>query len=256
MGVLPGSGTGPSPSRSRGSGSGNANHAPLGRERSLGGFRGGDRGDPGDGGDGAGPEDFDGKRPRKSVMRKTVDYNSSFVGLVEQRVWQRGAMGSGSSGDGLGDLRRDRRALQPDVLYYPELLPPSGCRDNPANAITTRFVKTATNKVRCPVFTLAWTPEGRRLITGASSGEFTLWNGLTFNFETILQAHDSAVRTMRWSHNESWMVTGDHGGYVKYWQSNMNNVKMFQVISNKVIESFHFVTSVLLAWFLCSKSSI
>ncbi|KAH7955334.1 hypothetical protein HPB52_000369 [Rhipicephalus sanguineus] len=54
----------------------------------------------------------------------------------------------------------------------------------------------------------SWTPEGRRLITGASSGEFTLWNGLTFNFETILQ--------------------GDHSGYVKYWQSNMNNVKMFQ----------------------------
>lgn len=24
------------------------------------------------------------------------------------------------------------------------------------------------------------------------------------------------------------MVTGDHGGYVKYWQSNMNNVKMYQ----------------------------
>lgn len=34
---------------------------------------------------------------------------------------------------------------------------------------------------------LQWTPEGRRLVTGASSGEFTLWNGLTFNFETILQ---------------------------------------------------------------------
>lgn len=41
--------------------------------------------------------------------------------------------------------------------------------------------------MRCPIFTLAWTPEGRRLVTGASSGEFTLWNGLTFNFETILQ---------------------------------------------------------------------
>lgn len=118
---------------------------------------------------------------------------------------------------------------------------------------------------------MAWTPEGRRLVTGASSGEFTLWNGLTFNFETILQvmwgveggfagfcewccweavsklccrmlkwwlkveggcfglqAHDSPVRTMVWSHNDSWMVTGDHAGYVKYWQSNMNNVKMFQ----------------------------
>lgn len=116
--------------------------------------------------------------------------------------------------------------------------------------------------MRCPIFCMAWTPEGRRLVTGASSGEFTLWNGLTFNFETILQvsefdlipiyldspswknlflycfplfwlrlnkqAHDSPVRTMVWSHNESWMVTGDHAGYVKYWQSNMNNVKMFQ----------------------------
>lgn len=94
--------------------------------------------------------------------------------------------------------------------------------------------------MRCPVFTLAWTPEGRRLITGASSGEFTLWNGLTFNFETILQAHDSPVRAMVWSHNDQWMVTGDHGGYVKYWQSNMNNVKMFQVCrsiisNNKVL---------------------
>ena len=24
------------------------------------------------------------------------------------------------------------------------------------------------------------------------------------------------------------MLSGDHGGYIKYWQSNMNNVKMFQ----------------------------
>lgn len=66
-------------------------------------------------------------------------------------------------------------------------MPPSSYLENSSNAVTTRFVKTATNKMRCPIFTLAWTPEGRRLVTGASSGEFTLWNGLTFNFETILQ---------------------------------------------------------------------
>ncbi|XP_043799551.1 uncharacterized protein LOC122718522 [Apis laboriosa] len=159
-------------------------------------------------------DEFDGKRLRKSVMRKTVDYNSAIIKSLENRVWQRDY--------------RDRRALQPDVMYYPDLLPPPSYVDNPINAVTTRFVKTATNKMRCPIFCMAWTPEGRRLVTGASSGEFTLWNGLTFNFETILQAHDSPVRTMVWSHNESWMVTGDHAGYVKYWQSNMNNVKMFQ----------------------------
>ncbi|GLH01550.1 Protein will die slowly [Gryllus bimaculatus] len=162
-----------------------------------------------------GPDsEFDGKRLRKSVMRKTVDYNSAIIKMLECRVWQR-------------DFR-DRRALQPDVLYYPDLMPPPSYEDNPINSVTTRFVKTATNKMRCPIFCMAWTPEGRRLVTGASSGEFTLWNGLTFNFETILQAHDSPVRTMVWSHNDVWMVTGDHAGYVKYWQSNMNNVKMFQ----------------------------
>jgi hypothetical protein len=33
---------------------------------------------------------------------------------------------------------------------------------------------------------------------------------------------------MVWSHNDQWMLTADHGGFVKYWQSNMNNVKMYQ----------------------------
>lgn len=46
---------------------------------------------------------------------------------------------------------------------------------------------------------------------------------------------------MTWSYNEEWMVrlclirikfifkvTGDQGGEVKYWQSNMNNVKVFR----------------------------
>ncbi|KAL7299932.1 hypothetical protein TKK_0007252 [Trichogramma kaykai] len=159
-------------------------------------------------------DEFDGKRLRKSVMRKTVDYNSGIIKALENRVWQRDY--------------RDRQALQPDVIYTPDLLPPPSYMDNPINCVTTKFVKTATNKMRCPIFSMAWTPEGRRLVTGASSGEFTLWNGLTYNFETILQAHDSPVRTMVWSHSESWMVTGDHAGFVKYWQSNMNNVKMFQ----------------------------
>lgn len=158
--------------------------------------------------------EFDGKRLRKAVARKTVDYNSSIVKYLENRVWQRDY--------------RDRRAIQPDSGYYTEMMPPMSMVDNPINAVTTKFVRTSTNKMRCPIFCVAWTPEGRRLVTGASSGEFTLWNGLTFNFETILQAHDSPVRCMVWSHNDSWMVTGDHAGYVKYWQSNMNNVKMFE----------------------------
>ncbi|OQR76731.1 pre-mRNA 3' end processing protein WDR33-like [Tropilaelaps mercedesae] len=160
------------------------------------------------------PAEFDGKRLRKAVARKTVDYNASLSDWIMSRVWQRD--------------HRDAPAPQPDPSYQLRLPPPAGLTHSPVNAVTTKFVRAATNKMKCPVFCVTWTPEGRRLITGASSGEFTLWNGLTFNFETILQAHDLAVRCMTWSRGDQWMVTGDHGGYIKYWQSNMNNVRMFQ----------------------------
>ncbi|XP_070609165.1 pre-mRNA 3' end processing protein WDR33 isoform X1 [Erythrolamprus reginae] len=166
---------------------------------------------------------FDGKRMRKAVNRKTIDYNPSVIKHLENRVWQRD--------------QQDMRAIQPDGGYYNDLVPPIGMLNNPMNAVTTKFVRTSTNKVKCPVFVVRWTPEGRRLVTGASSGEFTLWNGLTFNFETILQAHDSPVRAMTWSHNDMWMLTADHGGYVKYWQSNMNNVKMFQAHKEAIREA-------------------
>lgn len=39
---------------------------------------------------------------------------------------------------------------------------------------------------------------------------------------------------MVWSHNDNWMVTGDHSGHIKYWQSNMNNVRMFQAHNDPV----------------------
>ncbi|CAN6444029.1 unnamed protein product [Victoria cruziana] len=106
-----------------------------------------------------------------------------------------------------------------------QLLPPIAYPDNPATSFATKFVHASTNKNRCSINRVLWTPTGRRLITGSQSGEFTLWNGQSFNFEMILQAHDQAIRSMVWSHNENWMVTGDDGGSIKYWQTNMNNVK-------------------------------
>ena len=71
-------------------------------------------------------------------------------------------------------------------------------------------------------------------MTGATSGEFTLWNGLTFNFETILQAHDGPVRCAEWSHSGIWLVSGDGTGAIKYFQNNMNNLQVFQAHSESV----------------------
>lgn len=75
---------------------------------------------------------------------------------------------------------------------------------------------------------MQFTPDARRILTGSTSGEFTLWNGLTFNFETILQAHDTAVRALAWSHSGQWLLSADNAGVIKYFQGNMNNLQIFQ----------------------------
>ncbi|KAG9124713.1 pre-mRNA cleavage and polyadenylation factor (CPF) complex subunit [Ceratobasidium sp. 392] len=73
-----------------------------------------------------------------------------------------------------------------------------------------------------------WTPEGRRILTGSTSGEFTLWNGLTFNFETILQAHETAIRALTFSHSGAYLISADQSGVIKYYQPNMNNLVTWQ----------------------------
>ncbi|CAA7405947.1 unnamed protein product [Spirodela intermedia] len=151
------------------------------------------------------------KRMRKLVQRRAVDYTSTVVRYLQVRMWQKDA--------------RDRTVLQPTPAASVDMLPTCAYADNPSTSFATKFVHASTNKNRCTINRVLWTPTGRRLITGSQSGEFTLWNGQSFNFEMILQAHDQAIRSMVWSYNENWMVSGDDGGSIKYWQSNMNNVK-------------------------------
>ncbi|CDO71888.1 hypothetical protein BN946_scf184940.g35 [Trametes cinnabarina] len=156
----------------------------------------------------------DGKPVKKVRPRRTVDY-----------------------GGGLGRWNLLRK-LRPNPTYVPYLRPAppyiidvgwifgnvQTYPENPSTSLCTKFVHTSTNKIRCPVNCVVWTPEARRILTGSTSGEFTLWNGLTFNFETILQAHDSAVRTMKFTHSGAFLASADQSGIIKYFQPNMNNL--------------------------------
>ncbi|KAJ1366759.1 hypothetical protein KIN20_027515 [Parelaphostrongylus tenuis] len=115
--------------------------------------------------------------------------------------------------------------------------PASSIEENVANVRRhVDYVATVLNHAEASV----GLPKGKRLITGASTGEFTLWNGTAFNFETILQAHDSAIRAMTWSHNEQWLVSADHEGFIKYWQPNMNNVHMYQAHKDEPVRGLSF----------------
>jgi polyadenylation factor subunit 2 len=78
------------------------------------------------------------------------------------------------------------------------------------------------------VKTVIFMPDGRRVLTCSQNGEFTLWNAASFNFETILQAHNNPVRTATVSHSENWLISADDSGQIKYWQMNFNNLKQTQ----------------------------
>ena len=117
---------------------------------------------------------------------------------------------------------------RPFASYVLDMLPPGARPHSAVDTIPAKMLHSSLNKIKHPINVVKWTPEGRRLLTGSSSGEFTLWNGMAFNFETILQAHDSAIRAAIYSHNEDWLISADQDGVVKYWQTNFNNVKVIQ----------------------------
>ncbi|KAF7306482.1 WD-REPEATS-REGION domain-containing protein [Mycena indigotica] len=156
----------------------------------------------------------DGKPIKKTRPRRTVDYN--------------GPLGRWAL---LRKLRPNQGYLphvRPAVPFIIDLYPPKAYRDNASTSLCTKFIHTSTNKIRCPVNVVTWTPEGRRVLTGSTSGEFTLWNGLTFNFETILQAHDTAICTLTFTHSGQYLASADKAGTIKYFEPNMNNLAAWQ----------------------------
>ncbi|KAM0753770.1 WD40 repeat-like protein [Meredithblackwellia eburnea MCA 4105] len=154
----------------------------------------------------------DGKRQRVRA-RRTVD---PFGGLERWKIFRT-----------VKTSIHDELSMRSNPCYLINLLPPHAYT-NRSTSFCTRYAHTSTNKIRCPVNIVKWTPDARRVLTGSTSGEFTLWNGLTFNFETILQAHDSAVRAMEWSYSGQWLISTDNNGVIKYFQANMNNLQVFQ----------------------------
>ena len=119
----------------------------------------------------------------------------------------------------------DNEMLQPTSAAMLDFLPPAAYPHLPATSFATKFVHVSTNKIRTAVNAVLFMPDGRRLLTCSQNGEFTMWNGMSFNFETILQAHNCAIRAAAFSHNENWLISGDDAGTLKYWQTNLNNLK-------------------------------
>ncbi|KAJ9192011.1 hypothetical protein DTO164E3_8582 [Paecilomyces variotii] len=120
-------------------------------------------------------------------------------------------------------------AERPSASYVVDMVPPLARIHSPADTIPVRHLHQSIGKSKKPITVVRWTPEGRRLLTGGHTGEFMLWNGTAFNFETVMDAHydqyQAGVTSAAWSHSHDWLISGGQKGDVKYWRPNFNNVE-------------------------------
>ncbi|CAH6721795.1 polyadenylation factor subunit 2 [[Candida] jaroonii] len=158
---------------------------------------------------------------KKQPHRRIVDHGNNMTNWYIKRSL-------GLFNQAIGEIRPESSYLI-DLLPSPAYAKINQNRNNlPIVDSQTKFVHLSSNKEKHTISTVKWTPEGRRLLVASHGGEFTLWNGMTFNFETITQAHDSAILSLKYSHNDNWLLSGDQDGVVKYWQTNFNNVNIIQ----------------------------
>ncbi|KAB8201964.1 polyadenylation factor subunit 2 [Aspergillus parasiticus] len=118
---------------------------------------------------------------------------------------------------------------RPSASYIVDMLPPLARIHSPVDTIPVRHLHQSIGKSKKPITVVRWTPEGRRLLTGGHTGEFMLWNGTAFNFETVMDAHydqlQAGVTSLAWSHSHDWLISGGQKGDIKYWRPNFNNVE-------------------------------
>jgi len=156
--------------------------------------------------------------------RRMVDFRGAMVRHIFNRVYERDA--------------RDSIGLQPHVKYSNETDMPRSYADRPIVSCTTRLAGTVVNKVtRAPVNALVWTPECRGTLCGSIArfvivglggnkfgGHFCVWNTQTWMRETVMEAHNSAIRAMTWTHDQEALVSADNLGNIKIFNRSLQPV--------------------------------
>lgn len=164
---------------------------------------------------------------KKLSHRRTIDPGSQLGKYVLQRgIYKNKRVVKGS--------------MRPEAGYLVDLLSPQLYKSEPVINEHTKFVHLSANKAKHQIHAMKWTPYGRRLLVASHNGEFTLWNGTTFNFESIMQAHDSLIYSLQYSHNDDWLISGDQDGTIKYWQPNFNNVNILSNVHTGCITELCF----------------
>lgn len=139
---------------------------------------------------------------------------------------------------------RDRPLLQPHSSSVRDMLLPPAQPYSPADAYCGRHLHSSVNnKLRCAQHAVAFMPDKARVITGSVAGQFTLWHSGTWVYDTSVQAHMRPIRSMRWNRGGEWLVSGDEGGSVKYWGSNLRPQEEFTAHEGSAVRALSFAPS-------------
>eukprot|EP01083_Nonionella_stella_P249416 862478_1 len=127
-------------------------------------------------------------KQKKPIVRRTVDYHTTIINYLETRAYF--------------PTFREFKRIYATSNAIRHMRPIPFEKSNESHGFCTKYVSTSINKHKCAINCLIWSPEGRRLITGNAMGQFTLWDGLKFNFDTILPAHEYPIRRMIWKYDD------------------------------------------------------
>jgi WD40 repeat protein/class 3 adenylate cyclase len=68
-----------------------------------------------------------------------------------------------------------------------------------------------------PVASISWSPDGRRIATGANDASARIWDGRTGRLQIELLGHAGTLVSVDWNHDGSQLVTSASDGTAKVW---------------------------------------
>ncbi|KAK8794594.1 hypothetical protein WA158_001575 [Blastocystis sp. Blastoise] len=124
----------------------------------------------------------------------------------------------------IDDPSKELNGILPNRSYNNDMFPSFTLTSKSATAVSHRFAYRITYGGRKnAIASVCWSPTAKWLITGASNGKITIWDGTTFSKEKDSSNGQSQIRCLRWSHDENWLLGGDDQGHIIQWQKKGQN---------------------------------